>query len=253
MFVKKCHELQLPCFAGIDWGYSAPHTVVFFFMDKKENVYVVKCDGMTYISQPMWIHHIKTKYHTLYRCQLYTPDSADQGAILEMQKSGLPTSNNQKDKGSVNTGIQVIKKLLKVPGTMDSKIFFAKETCGSLINEFSLYHYKLDAAGLVTDDPDTENDHWIDALRYALMHLLGKSQLILGSGLSFDSSEGIVDKAGNYTRMPSPTEFAALSGLRINENDQDLSKLGKINTKSNLDTPDDDEGNGSGGGFLWSF
>jgi copper chaperone CopZ len=253
MFVKKCHELQLPCFAGIDWGYSAPHTVVFFFMDKKENVYVVKCDGMTYISQPMWIHHIKTKYHTLYRCQLYTPDSADQGAILEMQKSGLPTSNNQKDKGSVNTGIQVIKKLLKVPGTMDSKIFFAKETCGSLINEFSLYHYKLDAAGLVTDDPDTENDHWIDALRYSLMHLLGKSQLILGSGLSFDSSEGIVDKAGNYTRMPSPTEFAALSGLRINENDQDLSKLGKVNTKSNLDTPDDDEGNGSGGGFLWSF
>lgn len=253
MFVKKCHELQLPCFAGIDWGYSAPHTVVFFFMDKKENVYVVKCDGMTYISQPMWIHHIKTKYHTLYRCQLYVPDSADQGAILEMQKSGLPTSNSQKDKGSVNTGIQVIKKLLKVPGTMDSKVFFAKETCAPIINEFSLYHYKLDAAGLVTDDPDTENDHWIDALRYALMLLLGKSQMILGSGLSFDSSEGIVDKAGNYTRMPSPTEFAAMSGLKINENEQDLSKLGKIGTKTKLDVPDDDEGNGSGGGFLWSF
>ncbi len=252
MFVKKCHELQLPCFGGIDWGYSAPHTVVYFFMDKKENVYVVKCDGMTYISQPMWIHHIKTKYHNLYRCQLYVPDSADQGAILEMQKSGLPTSNNQKDKGSVNSGIQVIKKLLKVPGTMEAKIFFAKETCAPILNELSLYHYKLDAAGIVTDDPDSEHDHWVDALRYALMHLLGKSQLILGSGLSFDNSEGIVDRAGNYTRMPSPTEFAALSGIKINENDQDLSKLGKIGLKDNLDTPDDDD-NSSGGGFLWSF
>lgn len=254
MFVKKCHELSLPCYAGIDWGFSAPHTVVFFFMDKKENVYVVKCDGMTYISQPMWIHHIKTKYHTLYRCQLYVPDSADQGAILEMQKAGLPTANNQKDKGSVNTGIQVIKKLLKVPGTMDAKVFLARETCVPLMAEMTLYHYKLDAAGLVTDDPDSEHDHWIDALRYPLMFLLGKSQMILGTGLSFDSMDGLTDKMGNYVRMPSPVEFAATSGIAVNQNSEDVSKLGKIVTNKDVDDDGgDDPNNIGGGGFLWSF
>ena len=251
MFVKKCHELQLPCYAGIDWGFSAPNTVVYFFIDKRENVYIVKCDGLTYVSQPTWIHHIKTKYHNLYRCQLYVPDAADQGAVQEMQKSGLPVAN-QADKGAVNTGIQVIKKLLKVPGTVDTKLLIAKETCQHIINEFSMYHYKLDAAGIVTDDPDTDHDHWLDALRYPLTLLLGKTTLIMGGGIDFDTRDGLLDKTGNFHRTPSALEFAAAKGLHVNENQQDMSKLGKIGKKSDLDD-DDDGNNGDGGSFLWSF
>jgi hypothetical protein len=254
MFVKKCHEMNLPCYAGIDWGFSSPNTVVYFFIDSRDNVYVVKCDGMTYISQPTWIHHIKTKYHNIYRCQLYVPDQADQGAIQEMQKAGLPVSNNA-DKGQINTGIQVIKKLLKVPGTADTKIFLAKDNCIPLVNEFTLYHYKLDAAGLVTDNPDGEYDHWIDALRYPLTLLLAKTNLIMGGGLEFDPTPGLTDKQGNFNRTPTAAEFAAARGLSINQNDQDMSKLGKIGTKDKLD--DDDDGDGDGGdgngSFLWSF
>ena len=253
MFVKKCHEMKLSCYAGIDWGFSSPNTVVFFFVDNRDNIYVVKTDGMTYISSPTWIHHIKTKYHTMYRCQLYVPDAADQGAIMEMQKAGLPVAN-QADKGAINTGIQVIKKFLKPPGSMEPKLFCARETTVPLLREFSLYHYKVDAAGLVTDDPDTEYDHWIDALRYPMTLLFGKSTIILGGGLSFDSAQGLQDKEGNYHRMPTPTEFALTNGLKLNTEEPDKSKLGKIGNKDNLDNPDDDEGSdGSGGGFLWSF
>lgn len=252
MFVKKCHEMQLPCYAGIDWGFSAPNTVVYFFIDKRDNVFVVKCDGMTYISQPTWIHHLKTKYHNMYRCQLYVPDAADQGAIQEMQKAGLPVAN-QADKGAINTGIQIIKKLLKTPGSTEPKIFFAKDTTQHIITEFGLYHYKVDAAGLVTDDPDTEYDHWIDAIRYPLTLLLGKSNIILGGGLSFDSLDGLQDKQGNFHRMPTPAEYAATQGLRINDQPPDMSKLGKIGRASALDDPDDDEGSGGSGGFLWTI
>lgn len=250
-FVNKCHEMGLPCYAGIDWGYSSPNTVVFFFIDKRDNVYVVKTDGMTQVSSPTWIHHIKTKYHLKYRVQLYVPDQADQGAVQEMRKAGLPAHLDAK-KPEIMNGIQVIKKLLKVPGSTDTKLFLAKETTQHIINEFGLYHYKLDTAGLVTDVPDTENDHWLDALRYPLSILLGKSNIILGGGLEFDTAEGLVDNNGSYSRTPTASEYAQQNGITFNQNDQDSSKLGKIGKKSDLD---DDQGDDSGsqGGFLWSF
>jgi hypothetical protein len=253
MFVKKCHELNIPCYAGIDWGFTAPNTVVYFFVDKRDNIYVVRAEGMTLISQPTWIHHLKTKYHTMYRCQLYVPDAADPGAIQEMQKTGLPVAN-QPDKGAINTGIQVIKKFLKVPGSVESKIFFARDTTIPIVREFNMYHYKVDAAGLVTDDPDTEYDHWIDALRYPMTLLFGKSQIVLGSGLDFDNAQGLVDRNGNFNRMPTPTEYALTQGLKLNDEAPDSSKLGKIGLRSDLDDPGDgDDSTGGGGGFLWSF
>lgn len=252
MFVKKCHEMNLPCYGGIDWGFTAPNTVVYFFVDKRDNVYVVRCDGMTHISQPTWIHHLKVKYHNMYRCQLYVPDSADQGAVQEMKKAGLPVAN-QTDKGQINTGIQVIKKLLKTPGSSDPKLFFAKDTCQHIVNEMGLYHYKVDAAGLITDDPESEYDHWIDAIRYPLTLLFGKSNIILGGGLELDTNSNLVDHQGNFSRTPTAGEFAQIKGLQLNENEQDQSKLGKIGKKSELDDDDPDSSGGASGGLIWSF
>ena len=249
-FVKKCHEMGLPCYAGIDWGYSSPSTVVFFFMDKRDNVYIVKTDGMTMISNPTWINHIKTKYHLMYRVQLYAPDQADQGSIIEMQKAGLPVSNVA-EKPQIMPGIQIIKKLLKVPGSSETKLLINEE-CQHIIGEFGLYHYKLDAAGIVTDIPDTSHDHWLDALRYPLSLLLGKTNIILGGGLDFDNVEGLKNKDGAYSRTPTAAEYATVNGIPFNQNEQDASKLGKIGTKTQLDDDGGDD-SGSQGGFLWSF
>lgn len=252
MFVKKVHELKLPVYAGLDWGFTNPNTVVYFAADSRDNIYVLKTDAMTHVSQPTWIHHCKTKYHSLYRCQLYFPDTADQGSIQEMQKVGLPVSNSPK--GEINAGIQVIKKFLRVPGTSDTRLFIAKETNLFLINEFSLYHFKANAAGEITDTPEGENDHALDALRYAMTQLYGKGNIVLGGGLSFDTAFNLTDNNGNFSRTPTAAEFASTMGIKLNENDQDVSKLGKIGTKSDLDDSDDGEGNGdSGGSFLWSF
>ena len=104
-----CQDMGLPAYAGLDFGWSNPHTLVVFYVDSKENIYVVRCDGQTYISRPAWIHHVKNKWHHVYRPQLYFPDQGDPGDAVEMKKIGLPTSTNTA-KGEVNTGIQLIKK-----------------------------------------------------------------------------------------------------------------------------------------------
>jgi hypothetical protein len=249
LFVKKCHEMRLTCYGGIDWGWSNPNTVVYFFVDKKDNVYVVRAEGMTYVSQPSWVHHIKTRWHQMYRCQLYFPDVADQGAIEEMKKAGLPAANDV-DK-AINTGIQAIKKMLRVPGQTEPKMFIAKETCGPLITEFSMYHFKTDAAGIITDVPEEEYDHWLDALRYGITMLFGKSTMIIGGGVNVVDNTSIIDKNGNYHRVPTAAEYAAANNMNFNP-DVDTSKIGKVGTKSKLDD-DGDDGVGGEGGFLWSF
>lgn len=246
MFIKKCHSMNLACYSGIDWGWSSPNTVVYFFIDKKDNVFVVRADGMTYVSQPDWIHYLRVNYHYMYRTQLYFPDIADQGAIQEMKKAGLPVSA-ENDK-AINTGIQVIKKLLKVPGSIDTRIHIAKETCGPLIEEFMTYHFKTAADGTITETPDTEYDHWLDALRYPLTMLFGKGSLVLGSGMDIEKKK-VTDNSGAYYRMPTPEEFAAANGLQLDD-EVTNKKLGKIGKLSDLD---DDEEWQSGGGFSWQI
>lgn len=256
LFVKKCLEMNLPAYAGIDWGWSNPHTIVYLFVDRNENIYVVRCEGMTYISQPMWIHTIKTKWHNKYRCQLYAPDLADQGSVLEMQKMGLPVANNAQ-KPEINASIQTVKKFLRVPGMIQPKMFIARETCKSLIDEFGSYHYKLNAAGILTDDPDDADNHWIDALRYIMHLLFGKAAVVLGGGLAFNDMEGLQDAGGSYNRMPTPMEYAISQGVSVNQEAPDTSKLGKIGTARELEKEAEglaDDGNeGGSGSFLWNF
>lgn len=245
-FVKKCHQMKLSCYAGIDWGWSNPSTVVYFFVDNRENVYVVRCEGMTYTNNPTWVQMIKQKWHQMYRCQLYFPDMANPGDAVTMKQEGLPCPSKQtKD---TDGGIQVVKKWLRSLASPVPKMYFAEETCTPIIQEFGMYHFKVDAAGEITEEPAKEYDHWLDALRYAMYELFAKSTLV---SISEDMPEQkITDGSGVFTRMPSAEEFAKDKGLAINT-EVDKSKLGKIGKLSEIE-PDDEDVSGEGS-FLWSF
>jgi len=248
IFIKKCHSMGLQAYAGIDWGWSNPHTLVVFFVDSRENIYVVRCDGQTYISRPAWMHIVKHKWHNNYRIQLYFPDMADPGDAQEMRKMGLPTTTNS-EKSNINAGVQVIKKWLRTPGSNEAKIFFAAETCKPIIQEFQLYHFKADAAGNMTDDPDTEHDHWLDALRYSLINLFGKNTIVLGSaGVDMDVSK-IVDSRGHFIKPPTPEEYAKVNNIPFNS-EYSTDNIGKIGRLSELD---EDSEQSSEGGFLWTM
>ncbi len=251
MFVKKCHAMGLPCYAGIDWGWSNPSTVVYFFVDKRETVYVVRCEGRTYTNNPTWCQVIKSKWHHMYRCQLYFPDLANPGDGQTMRNEGLPCPEEVEK--NHESGIQVVKKWLRSLASPIPKIYFAKETCTPIITEFGMYHFKTDASGEVTDDVEKKFDHWLDALRYAMYGLFGKTQAIVGDD-EWEKKARISDQFGNFSRMPSPEEFAAARNIRVNpENVESKAKLGQIGKKSELESDDDNAGVGGEGGFLWSF
>jgi hypothetical protein len=83
--------------------------------------------------------------------------------------------------------------------------------------------------------------------------LFGASQIILGSGLT-DQATNLQDTGGNFNRMPTPTEYALTQGIRMDQQEADRSKLGKIGKPSELeDVNDDDDSNSGAGGFIWSM
>ena len=251
IFVKKCKQMKLQCYAGIDWGWSNPSTLVVFYVDNQENVYVVRTDARTYYNNPSWISHIKTTWHNTYGIQLYFPDLANPGDGQLMREAGLPCPD--KVEKNIHDGIQVVKKWLKSLANPNPKIFFAKETCAFLLNEFTLYHFQTDAAGEITDTPSTEHDHALDALRYAIYGIFGKAGMVVaGYGLEL-GTDSIIDNQGNYQRAPSAAEYARQNGIEINDpGEQSTKKVGEIGTLAQLSRDDEDDGLG-GGSFLWSF
>jgi hypothetical protein len=251
LFVKKCRQMKLQCYAGIDWGWSNPSTIVVLYVDAKENVYVVRCDGRTYYNNPNWIHLIKTTWHNTYGIQLYFPDLANPGDGQLLRQEGLscpPTVDK-----SIPDGIQVVKKWLRSLASPMPKIYFAKETCGPIIQEFGLFHFETDAAGVITDKPAQEHDHWLDALRYILFGLFGKASMVTASyGLEI-GQESATDSAGNFLRTPTAAEFAKTQNLNISDDPDSIKKIGEIGTLSELNRDEEDDPVGGSGNFLWSF
>ncbi len=158
IFIQQCKNLNLTCVAGVDFGFSAPSTLVVAYIDKKENVYIVRAIGETGVNDATWVQLIKDKYHRMYNVSLYYPDVADPSAIQIMQQNGLPIAKDI-DK-SINLGIQTIKRFLRVPGSQDVKLFIAKETAMPLADELTLYHYKMKSDGTISEIPDTDFDHY---------------------------------------------------------------------------------------------
>lgn len=90
---------------------------------------------------------------------LITADSAEQRLITELRTKGVRRIQpSAKGAGSVNAGIDFMKQF---------KIYI-HPTCEHTIEEFDTYVYKQDKEGNWLNQPVDDNNHIIDAIRYAL-------------------------------------------------------------------------------------
>lgn len=88
-----------------------------------------------------------------------TGDSAEQRLIAELQAKGIRRLvPSIKGKGSINAGIDFMKQF---------KIYI-HPPCVKTIEEFDTYIYKQDKDGKWLNEPIDDNNHIIDAIRYAL-------------------------------------------------------------------------------------
>jgi len=146
-------------FGGVDFGFRNPAAAYTIKKDREGNYWITD----------EWYKREKTdaqiaEYVTALNWNECYPDPECAGGIAELERRGANVRDVIKGKGSVERGINVVKELFK------SGRLFIHTSCENLIWELETYSYPEKKADKNEyENPIKENDHALDAIRYALM------------------------------------------------------------------------------------
>ena len=154
---------------GLDFGFTDPTAFVAMLIDKTNYVIYVFDEwyksGVT--NKDIAEHLISIGYGG----QHIICDSAEPKSIQELMDNGIShAEGSRKGRDSVAHGIQLIQNY---------KIII-KPHCKEFTKEISNYCWGKDSQGRLTDKPEHEFSHSMDAMRY------GVSKALIGSIYSFD-------------------------------------------------------------------
>ena len=146
-------------FGGLDFGFHNPAAAITIEKDE-DSVYWVPEE---------WYHSGKTDaqigdYVAALGWRECYPDLESASGIEELRRRGVNVRDVIKNKDSVRNGINAVRELFK------QNRLFIHESCTNLIWELETYSYpEKKPDHNVEENPIKENDHALDALRYALM------------------------------------------------------------------------------------
>jgi len=139
-------------FYGLDWGGTAPTAIIV--IQERDGTYY--CVGEFYerrVVNDTIVSQLES-FEDAYGAGPIYCDTNEPRAIDELQRQGFDAREADK---AVETGIRHVSS--------EQDNIRVSRKCSNLINEFNSYQYK---DGGDSDDVLKENDHLMDALRYAL-------------------------------------------------------------------------------------
>lgn len=141
---------------GLDFGFFPdPAAFIRAGVDRaKKTVYVFRTDGGQNITNDGLAAMLKP----VIGREVVTCDSAEPKSIQELNNFGISAVAAVKGPGSLEFGIKWLQRMKIV---VDPR-------CIELISELRKYKYQEDRSGNVLPKPVDRDNHWIDALRYAL-------------------------------------------------------------------------------------
>lgn len=145
---------------GLDFGFTDPNFFVAMMVDNTEKIiYVFDEWCVTGVTNQRIAEQIK---HMGYGGQKIICDSAEPKSIVELNEHGIRAEGSRKGRDSVNHGIQLIQNYKIVVHTH----------CKNFWNEIQNYCWGKDRNGNLTDKPDHEFSHGMDAMRYGVANVL---------------------------------------------------------------------------------
>ena len=158
---KGSHIFENPTY-GLDFGFNDPTACVEveiignrLYVQQK---FYQRCMDVTDIKNSLWQD---CKKNCIIIC-----DSSEPQIIHELKNHGLPVKACKKGNGSVFEGVQLVNSFeIHCIGPVNS----------NLAKEFKTYSYEQDLDGNYLDVIQDKNNHAMDALRYAVQYLRGKS------------------------------------------------------------------------------
>ena len=140
---------------GVDFGYTNPACILQIKKDSDERYFVTN----EWYKTKQTTSQIVEKIGEFKPNRVY-PDPAEPDRIAEIKKAGYNVMEVSKD---IPAGIQVVRDLLK-----QNRLFIHK-SCTNLIWELETYSYSEKKPDKNEEErPIKENDHAMDALRYAI-------------------------------------------------------------------------------------
>lgn len=142
-------------YGGVDFGFSespAAGLSVGYDRDRKIIYIFDECggSGMTNEELARQLDNIRAMY--------FTADSAEPKSIKELQKEGVRCQGAEKGKDSVRYGIKWLQR----------HNIIIDESCRNFQREIPSYKWRETRSGEIVEQPVEKDDHWIDALRYAV-------------------------------------------------------------------------------------
>lgn len=145
--------------AGIDFGFTNPCAVVSIIRDGDNKFWVTGEWYKTRRTETQIAEYVAgCKFNKVY------PDPENPSAIEALNQKGVSVTEVVKGKDSVMSGINKVRELFK-----QNRLLIHKD-CINLIMELETYSYPdKKAEHAESENPIKENDHALDALRYAVM------------------------------------------------------------------------------------
>jgi phage terminase large subunit len=145
----------------MDEGYTNPAVILLVGEDGDGRRHVAREYYQRGVLQSLVCQHALDwqRRHSTETCVV---DDSAAGLIAELRAVGV--NARAAAKGRVLDGIQLVQDALKVQGDGKARLT-VDPSCENLISEFESYRWKA-TNGRVKDEPEKENDHALDALRY---------------------------------------------------------------------------------------
>lgn len=142
---------------GLDFGYTNDPTALFcgFYSAEQRRLYVWDELYKKGLSNKAIYKEITGMG---YGKEHITADSAEPKSIDELKSMGLRIKGAKKGKDSINNGIQWIQDLEII----------VHPRCVNFLTEISAYQWKKDKFDNKLNEPEDDNNHLMDAMRYAL-------------------------------------------------------------------------------------
>ena len=151
-------------YQGADWGwYPDPFAFVRLHYDKaRETIYFIDEIYQNKLGNEQSAGLIKErKYNDAY----ITCDSAEPKSVADFRASGLPAQAAVKGPGSVDYGMKWLQR---------RKLVIDRRRTPNVYREFVNYEYERNRDGDIISGYPDENNHTIDATRYALERVYRK-------------------------------------------------------------------------------
>ena len=140
---------------GLDFGFTNPNALVRVHVSEKSNtIYIFDTLGKRGQTYNSLVSDLKEKVGS----QVVTCDNEDSRGVFMLQQGGIRAVPAKKGADSVLNGIIWLQGFKLVIDLKQQEF----------INEIQQYHWQEDKDGNVLEKPVKKNDHFMDALRYAV-------------------------------------------------------------------------------------